>query len=96
MQNTASKLDLENSKLANGSKVSLGKLPRRKYAKKGGRTLLNKSAANNFTALSIETSTKSSEGFSSMGVLASKSSSVSVSPFSLFLFIFQDPNRRDF
>ena len=77
MQNSINKLDLENSKLAKDSKVSLGKVPRRKYVKKGGRSLWTKSDANMVTGLSVEVSTKSSEGFSSMGLIAGKSSSVS-------------------
>mmetsp|Transcript_17456 Transcript_17456/g.19617 ORF Transcript_17456/g.19617 Transcript_17456/m.19617 type:complete len:163 (-) Transcript_17456:172-660(-) len=75
MQNTISKLDLENSESVISTKIPTGKPIRRKYAKKGAKTLFNKSNANMLSALSVETITKCSEGFASMGVLANKSSS---------------------
>ena len=77
MQNSETNIDLENSKVASGAQAPSSRMQRKKYLKKVGKSLWGKSKASKENALSIEVSTKSSEGFSSTGFLASKSSSVS-------------------
>lgn len=69
-------IDLEDSKATSGSVQVATKAPRRKYKQKMSLWSKSKGEANN--TLSVDVSTKSSQGYSSMGVLATKTSSVSI------------------
>lgn len=69
--------DCECNELASTQDISSAKVQRKKFLKKSGKSLWMKNKTNKANTLSIEVSTKSSEGFSSMGVIARQSSSVS-------------------
>lgn len=70
-------LDCECNELATTQATLSAKVQRKKFLKKTGKSLWMKNKTNKANTLSIEVSTKSSEGFSSMGVIARQSSSVS-------------------
>lgn len=80
-------IELEDSKATSSPLQVASKAPRRKYKQK--MSLWSKSKGEAGNTLSVDVSTKSSQGYSSMGVLANKTSSVSIpsSPISAQIYI---------
>lgn len=77
MLSSQSSIDSEESKDLESPEDSSKKVQRKNYLKKAGKSLWMKNKFNKNKTLSIEVSTKSSEGILSMGVFPNKPTSVS-------------------